>query len=30
MYGYEFDYVKDQLESDELNHATTCYFLIDE
>jgi hypothetical protein len=29
LYVYQFDYVKEQLENDELNHSTTCYFLID-
>ena len=28
-FGYEFDYVIDNLESDNLNHATTTYFLMD-
>lgn len=29
LYGYSFNYVKEQLEGDELNHATTTYFLVD-
>jgi uncharacterized protein YlxW (UPF0749 family) len=28
-FGYGFDYVVDQIENDQLNHASTCYFLLD-
>jgi len=29
-FSYTYEYVREQLEMDELNHATTCYFLIDQ
>ena len=29
QFGYDYNYVIDQLESDTLNHATTTYFLMD-
>lgn len=28
-FGFEYNYVIDQLENDQLNHATTTYFLMD-
>ena len=28
-YGYPFDYVKEELLGDQLNHATTTYHLFD-
>ena len=30
LYGYEPEYVYDQLENDELNHATSTYFLMNQ
>ena len=29
MFGYRYNYVIEQLENDELNHATTTYFLLE-
>ena len=29
MYGYQYDFVLNHLDNDELNHATTTYFLLD-
>jgi len=29
LYGFPPEYVIDKLENDELNHASSCYFLLD-
>ena len=30
MFGFDQEYLISQIENDELNHATTTYFLIDQ
>ena len=30
LYGYPQEFMRSQLENDELNHATATYFLIDQ
>lgn len=30
LYGYDYDYIIESVENEELNHATTVYYLIDQ